>query len=129
MKRLTCKHLLLGGLLAGLVMNTVDAQAVHGSISPTPPADCGGGFWSVHYGDAYKTLREAEDYTPGARTYYVRELNEAYNHFFFHYNATPLLVVETSQFDLTWGDEALDDLLKQLNGMGRGTRYYVPRTR
>jgi deoxyadenosine/deoxycytidine kinase len=60
---------------------------------------------------------------------YVRELNEAYNHFFFHYNATPLLVVETSQFDLTWGDEALEDLLKQLHGMGRGTRYYVPRTR
>jgi len=60
---------------------------------------------------------------------YVRELNEAYNHFFFHYNSTPLLVVETSQFDLSWGDEALDDLLKQLNGMGKGTRYYVPRTR
>jgi deoxyadenosine/deoxycytidine kinase len=60
---------------------------------------------------------------------YVRELNEAYNHFFFHYNATPLLVVETSQFDLSWGDEALEDLIKQLNGMGKGTRYYVPRTR
>ena len=60
---------------------------------------------------------------------YVRELNEAYNHFFFHYTATPLLVVETSQFDLSWGDEALDDLVKQLKGMGKGTRYYVPRTR
>jgi deoxyguanosine kinase len=60
---------------------------------------------------------------------YIRELNEAYNHFFFHYSATPLLVVETSQFDLTWGDETLEDLLKQLNGMGRGTRYYVPRTK
>ena len=60
---------------------------------------------------------------------YIRELNEAYNHFFFHYNSTPLLVVETSQFDLTWGDDALDDLDKQLNGMGRGTRYYVPRTK
>jgi deoxyadenosine/deoxycytidine kinase len=60
---------------------------------------------------------------------YVRELNEAYNHFFFHYGSTPLLVVETSQFDLTWGDEALEDLVKQLKGMGKGTRYYVPRTR
>jgi deoxyguanosine kinase len=60
---------------------------------------------------------------------YVRELNEAYNHFFFHYNATPLLVIETSQFDAAWGDAALDDLTKQLRGMGRGTRYYVPRTR
>ena len=60
---------------------------------------------------------------------YVREMNEAYNHFFFHYNATPLLVVETSQFDLTWGDEALEDLVRQLKGMGKGTRYYVPRTK
>jgi deoxyadenosine/deoxycytidine kinase len=59
---------------------------------------------------------------------YIRELNEAYNHFFFHYNATPLLVVETSQFDLSWGEEALADLERQLRGMGRGTRYYVPRT-
>ena len=59
---------------------------------------------------------------------YVRELNEAYNHFFFHYQATPLLVVETSQFDPAWDDAALDDLVKQLRGMGRGTRYYVPRT-
>jgi deoxyadenosine/deoxycytidine kinase len=59
---------------------------------------------------------------------YVRELNEAYQHYFFHYSATPLLVVETSQLDLAGSDEALDDLLRQIAGMGRGTRYYVPRT-
>lgn len=59
---------------------------------------------------------------------YVRELNEAYNHFFFHYTATPLLVIETSQIDLAHGDEILEDLVKQIEGMGRGTRYYVPRT-
>jgi deoxyadenosine/deoxycytidine kinase len=59
---------------------------------------------------------------------YLAEVNEAYNHFFFHYTATPLLVVETSQFDLSWGDEAIDDLLRQIRSMGRGTRYYVPRT-
>jgi deoxyguanosine kinase len=59
---------------------------------------------------------------------YVRELNEAYNHFFFHYTATPLLVVETSQFDLSWGEDALTDLERQIRSMGKGTRYYVPRT-
>jgi deoxyadenosine/deoxycytidine kinase len=58
---------------------------------------------------------------------YVGELNEAYNHFFFHYNATPLLVVETSQLDLSWGDEAVADLERQVRTMGRGTQYYVPR--
>jgi deoxyadenosine/deoxycytidine kinase len=66
--------------------------------------------------------------TPAIDDDYIRELNEAYNHFFFHYSATPLLVVETSQFDLTWGEEALADLERQLRTMGRGTRYYVPRT-
>jgi deoxyadenosine/deoxycytidine kinase len=59
---------------------------------------------------------------------YVAELNEAYNHFFFHYTATPLLVVETSQVDVSWGDEAVEDLLRQIQAMSRGTQYYVPRT-
>ena len=65
---------------------------------------------------------------PTLQDEYIRELNEAYNHFFFHYSATPLLVVETSQFDLSWGEEALTDLERQLRTMGKGTRYYVPRT-
>jgi deoxyadenosine/deoxycytidine kinase len=60
---------------------------------------------------------------------YLRELNEAYHHFFFHYDATPLLVVETSQFDSDVSDEALDDLVRQIGQMGAGTRYYVPRTK
>jgi deoxyadenosine/deoxycytidine kinase len=58
---------------------------------------------------------------------YLAELNEAYNHFFFHYTATPLLVVETSQIDVRWQDDAVDDLLRQIKAMGRGTQYYVPR--
>jgi deoxyguanosine kinase len=58
---------------------------------------------------------------------YLRELNEAYNHFFFHYSSTPLLVVETSQLDLSWGDEAVAALERQVRSMGKGTQYYVPR--
>jgi deoxyadenosine/deoxycytidine kinase len=60
---------------------------------------------------------------------YLRELNEAYHHFFFHYSATPLLVVETSEFDSDGSDEAVDHLIKQIRSMGPGTRYYVPRTK
>jgi deoxyguanosine kinase len=72
--------------------------------------------------------RDLERETIDPDPQYLRELNEAYQHFFFHYTTTPLLVVETSQLDLTGSDEALDDLIKQINGMGRGTQYYVPRT-
>ncbi len=72
--------------------------------------------------------RDLERETIDPDPQYLRELNEAYQHFFFHYTTTPLLVVETSQLDLTGSDEALDDLIKQINAMGRGTQYYVPRT-
>jgi deoxyguanosine kinase len=77
-----------------------------------------------------KRLRDRERSVPEAPRLsddYIREVNEAYNHFFFHYSATPLLVVETSQVDLSWGDEAVAELERQVRSMGRGTRYYVPR--
>jgi len=70
---------------------------------------------------------EADRFVPDAE--YLRELNEAYHHFFFHYDSTPLLVVETSEFDSEASDVALDDLVKQIRGMTGGTRYYVPRTK
>jgi deoxyadenosine/deoxycytidine kinase len=60
---------------------------------------------------------------------YVRELVDAFHHFYFHYQSTPLLVVETSQLDLDWPDEAVDEILRQIQSMSGGTRYYVPRAR
>jgi deoxyguanosine kinase len=72
---------------------------------------------------------DAERQVPTPDAEYLRELNEAYQHFFFHYTSTPLLVVETSQFDPETSNEALDDLVRQINQMGKGTRYYVPRTK
>ncbi len=54
-------------------------------------------------------------------------MNDAFNHFFFHYTAAPLLVVETSHLDLDWNDEDVDDLVKQLEHKQPGTQYYVPR--
>jgi deoxyadenosine/deoxycytidine kinase len=79
-----------------------------------------------------RRLRErprAEDLAvPIPEAAYMRELNEAYQHFFFHYAVTPLLVVETSHVDLAASDGAVDDLLRQIRTMTAGTRYYVPRT-
>jgi len=72
--------------------------------------------------------RDPERETRDPDVEYTRELNEAYQHFFFHYAATPLLVVETSQLDLHASDEAVDDVIRQIRTMNRGTRYYVPRT-
>jgi deoxyadenosine/deoxycytidine kinase len=58
---------------------------------------------------------------------YLAEVNRAYNHYFFHYAQTPLLVVNTTDLDFVKRPEDLDDLMKQIQGMGKGTQYYVPR--
>lgn len=56
-----------------------DTPVTHSEISPKAPKGCGNYSW--HYGDAYKTLRETEDFRPGKRDYYVRELNDNRNEF------------------------------------------------
>jgi deoxyguanosine kinase len=60
---------------------------------------------------------------------YLAEANRAYNHYFFHYTQTPLLVVNTADVDLAGVSEDLDDLIKQVRQMGKGTQYYVPQGR
>jgi deoxyguanosine kinase len=58
---------------------------------------------------------------------YMTEVNRAYNHYFFHYSATPLLVVNTADVDFARSQADVDDLLRQIRSMGKGTQYYVPR--
>jgi deoxyadenosine/deoxycytidine kinase len=58
---------------------------------------------------------------------YLAEVNRAYNHYFFHYTATPLLVVNTESVDFARSEDDVLDLLKQIRAMGKGTQYYVPR--
>ena len=60
---------------------------------------------------------------------YVTELGQAYSHYYFHYDATPLLVVNTQDIDLSKRPEDVDDVLKQLRTLSGGTQYYTPRPR
>ncbi len=57
---------------------------------------------------------------------YLEDLNGAYNHFFFHYGASPLLVVNTNDLDFVNRKQDLEDLVKQIGEVRGGTQYYVP---
>jgi len=57
---------------------------------------------------------------------YLAELNEAYTHFFFHYAASPLLVVNTSDIDFVNRREDFEDLIKKIGETRAGMHYYVP---
>ncbi|MDI6740904.1 MAG: deoxynucleoside kinase [Candidatus Edwardsbacteria bacterium] len=57
---------------------------------------------------------------------YLAELSEAYNHFFFHYSETPLLVVNVSGIDFVKKEQDFEDLVAKICEPHPGTRYYVP---
>lgn len=57
---------------------------------------------------------------------YLRALSQAYNTFFFHYEESPLLVVDTSEIDFVNREEDLQNLIREIRSMKRGTWYYKP---
>ena len=57
---------------------------------------------------------------------YIRQLNDAYNHFFFHYLEAPLLVVNTNTIDFVNNPEDFEDLMRRILVHRQGTTYYAP---
>jgi len=57
---------------------------------------------------------------------YLEEVVRAYEHFFFRYTASDLLVVNTSEIDFVERDADLQQLLRRLQEPVIGTQYYLP---
>ena len=57
---------------------------------------------------------------------YLEEVSRAYEHFFFHYSSSDLLIVNTSEIDFVDRNEDLQELLKKVSEPIRGTQYFLP---
>jgi deoxyadenosine/deoxycytidine kinase len=57
----------------------------------------------------------------------LEALGQGYNHYFFHYKATPLLVVNTNDLDLRNESQDLGDLVDRVFQTHAGTQYYTPK--
>jgi deoxyguanosine kinase len=68
------------------------------------------------------------DYEKTIDVNYLDQINQGFNEFFFHYNETPLLVINASDIDFVNVPTDLDNLLAEIQRMERGTKYYVPLT-
>jgi len=66
------------------------------------------------------------DYEKSISRDYLKELTQAYNYFFFHYKLSSLLVINTSDIDFVEKPADMQDLVKMIRAMGKGTKYYVP---
>jgi deoxyadenosine/deoxycytidine kinase len=67
--------------------------------------------------------RRGRIYEQGLSREYLETLADAYNHFFFHYTETPLLIVNTNEMDLASRDEDYERLLADIRAHTSGTRY------
>jgi deoxyadenosine/deoxycytidine kinase len=75
----------------------------------------------------YKRVKKRDKkFERGVTFEYLSEVAQAYNKFFFHYDETPLLVVNTSEIDFVSSSKDLADLIKEINNMGSGTQHYIP---
>jgi deoxyadenosine/deoxycytidine kinase len=70
--------------------------------------------------------KRARDYERSVTPEYVQRIAEAYKDFFFHYEETPLLVVNCSEIDFVAHSEDTRDLIREIRGVGPGVQYYIP---
>jgi deoxyguanosine kinase len=75
----------------------------------------------------YKRVKKRDKKYERSITFeYLAEVAQAYNQFFFHYDETPLLAVNTSEIDFVESSKDLADLIKEINNMGSGTQHFIP---
>lgn len=66
---------------------------------------------------------------PGERAIneeYLHEVVKAYEHFFFHYTSSDLLIVNTSEIDFVDRNQDLQELLRKVSAPIKGTQYFLP---
>src|SRR5579864_2864630 len=57
---------------------------------------------------------------------YLEEVIKAYEHFFFHYTSSDLLIVNTSEIDFVERNQDLQELLRKVTEPIKGTQYFLP---
>jgi len=61
----------------------------------------------------------------GIQSDYLQKVIAAYDQFFFHYQETPLLVVQTDRMNFAENDDAIDELIKRIGNMHSQTEFWA----
>ena len=57
---------------------------------------------------------------------YIDALNQMYNEFYFRYDASPLLIINTNDIDFVNNKNDLEEIIQFIRTPGEGTRYFNP---
>jgi len=70
--------------------------------------------------------KRGRDFEKNIDEEYIEALNQMYNQFFFRYNETPLLIINTTDIDFVHNEDDLAEILKTIQKPPAGTKLYRP---
>lgn len=73
-----------------------------------------------------RVRKRARNYEKQLSERYLVELLDAYNHYYHHYQRSPVLVVDTRHLNFPQRPDDFEELIAQLRKPIKGTQYYVP---
>jgi len=73
-----------------------------------------------------RIIERGHDYERPINRSYVKKISDAYIEFFYHYTTSPLLIVNTNDFDLSDNDRDFNLLLEQIRQLPPGRHYFNP---
>lgn len=96
-----------------------------GPLTPNPDLVV---YLQAPKGVLFERLRRRNvPFEAGISEAYIEELIEAYDHFFYHYKDSPLLIVNTGEIDFVRNADDLKALIRRITGEAiRGIEYYHP---
>jgi len=72
-----------------------------------------------------RTRSRARPMESGITSDYLQEVSAAYDKFFFHYQETPLLIVQTDRLNFADKPEDIDTLIERIGSMRSGTEFWA----
>lgn len=72
-------------------------------------------YLQSHVDRLMENVRQRDrDYERHITRSYLQDLSDAYNHFFYHYNKSPLMIINTSEIDFVSNEKHLDYIEEQI---------------
>ena len=73
-----------------------------------------------------RIIERGHDYERPINRTYVKKISDAYVEFFYHYTTSPLLIVNTNDFDLSGNERDYNLLLEHISQLKPGRNYFNP---
>ena len=71
-------------------------------------------------------IKRGREYERSIEWKYLDGLSQVYNEYFFRYDKSPLLIINTNDLDFVNNKEDLDEIKKFIQTPGEGVRYFNP---